>query len=144
MHALSDHSRPGMKVYARVKSMPLSFCRPPRGPLDLSYAHSMHHNIVRIELKTESPQSNMHQCSTPISSTAIPHRMRSAPYRPPCCCLNVSKCLSTVKFPSMNRSTQFWVHVSSAFSSLPDEMPRVMHFVQHMSVRAWTSAMKGG
>lgn len=48
-----------------------------------------------------------------------------------------SRCLSTVMLASMKRSTQFCMHGSSYLSSLPELILLVMHFLKHVSVRAW-------
>jgi hypothetical protein len=44
---------------------------------------------------------------------------------------------------SKNRSTQFFMHVSSVLSSWPCRMLPVMHFLKHMSVREWTAMSRG-
>jgi hypothetical protein len=74
-----------------------------------------------------------------IHSSPSPFLFLPSPRTSPYWFRIISKCLMTVKFASINRSTQFAVHDSSPFSSFPLRIVPVTHFFQQTSVRECTA-----
>jgi len=93
------------------------------------------HFVPRIEAETFC----MLLVLIPPSSSLCHHLCSDAPAsNAHCCDRNLSKCLSTAKFESINLSTQFCMHASSLPASFPDDIDPVIHFLKHVSVSSWT------
>lgn len=109
-------------VFTQSSQLPSRHAIPSSHPFPLSKLISSLPSL--LPTTTEPTTSSISPAPTPAHPYAIS----------PLIC---SKCFSTAVFASRNLSTQFCVHVSSLELSLPPEMPPVMHFVQHVSVRLW-------